>query len=648
MQPIISESLICTKKKSDNSFRFDVFCSEFKKHSFHTIAVDSFAIQSVLVDLFPSHFSSSLRYASKASCRSAIDAARNVVADLGVSSTARSGGLTELAACKDTNSERDCRRLLVTKYRLSLPIERSVLETGNPSVNLPILKMTSWLSFMLQNNCWHVLCGLVKPNKVREADILSNFWTKYRKVCPQHDVFKMAAAGSLQLERTAPIVLHGDEGRGRKHTAYLVVSFRGILGRGIAPGEKMKRSKKVKKSYLKQLCNYKGHSYTSRYMIAGLRKCDYTGGNSDVFPALMSSCSEQARSVATTGAFDLNGQRHWLMMLGITGDWPWLHKSGGFKRSFHNAQKRKNQVAAHGICHECRAGQDEFPFEEVGTKRPLWVQTSFEEDPFTTPSPFRQVPHDQGKLPSMWMWDFFHTWHLGVAKRFIGSAIALLSMQEDAGSVDDRFLLLSDRYIGWCSQNRRRAHIQRLSKESIGWVTTSHYPCGIWHKGELTTVLMNFLEATFTQRDFPDEQLFELVKQATNAINSAIRIMYTSDLWLTTDQCYKVAGYGLRFLRRYEELARRSRDRGMNLFEFAPKMHPLQKIFLRLHWGATDNIEQWNPLAVSVQQCEDFIGRPSRLSRRVAGGSIAPQRVMDRYLMACYSQWIAAGYIARP
>ena len=293
-------------------------------------------------------------------------------------------------------------------------------------------------------------------------------------------------------------------------------------------------------------------------------------------------------------------------------------------------------------------GQDEFPFEEVGTKRPLWVQTSFEEDPLTTPSPFRQVPHDQGKLPSMWMWDFFHTWHLGVAKRFIGSAIALLSMQEDAGSVDDRFLLLSVRYIGWCSQNKRRAHIQRLSKESIGWVTTSHYPCGIWHKGELTTVLMNFLEATFTQRDFPDEQLFELVKQATNAINSAIRIMYTSDLWLTTDQCYKVAGYGLRFLRRYEELARRSRDRGMNLFEFAPKMHPLQKIFLRLHWGATDNIEQWNPLAVSVQQCEDFIGRPSRLSRRVAGGSIAPQRVMDRYLMACYSQWIAAGYIVRP
>ena len=613
-----------------------------KTDCFHAIAA---TIRSVLFHLFPSHlFSLSFCSASKASCRSAIDAARSVVEDLGVSSTARSGGLTELAGCKEQNSERDCRRLLVTKYRLSLPVERSVLGTSN----IPILTMTSWLNFMLRNNCWHVLCGLVNPNKVREADILKNFWQKYRKVCPQHDVFKMAAAGDLKLERTAPILLHGDEGRGRKHTAYLVVSFRGLLGRGIQPGQREKRSKKVRKPYLKQLCNYKGHSYTSRYMIAGLRKCDYTGGNSDVFPALMSSCSEQAQSVATTGALDLEGQRCWLMLLGITGDWPWLHKSGGFKRSFHNAQKRKNQVVANGICHECRAGQNNIAFEQIGTQRPCWVQTLYEEDPFTELSPFRHVPHNRGKLPSMWMWDFFHTWHLGIAKRFIGSTLALLSMVEQGGSVDERFALLSNRYLSWCSRTKHRSHVQSISKETIAWQTTGIFPCGIWHKGELSTVLMLFLEATFIERDFPDEPLLGLVKEATNAINSAIRIMYKSDLWLTVDQCYEVAGHGLRFLRRYEELARQSMDRGMNLFEFAPKIHPLQKIFLRLHWGATSNIEQLNPLSVSVQQCEDFISRPSRLSRRVAGGSIAPQRVMDRYLMACYSQWIAAKYIVRP
>ena len=159
---------------------------------------------------------------------------------------------------------------------------------------------------------------------------------------------------------------------------------------------------------------------------------------------------------------------------------------------------------------------------------------------------------------------------------------------------------------------------------------------------------MKFLEATFIERSFPGDPLLELVRQATIAINAAIRIMYKADLWLTSSQSFAVAGNGLRFLRRYEVLARQSMDRNLNLFEFAPKIHPLQKIFLRLHWGSEQNIEQLNPLSVSVQQCEDFIGRPSRLSRRVASGQITTDRVLNRYLMACYPQWIAAGFLIRP
>ena len=585
----------------------------------------------------------------KASCRSAIDAARNAAEEFGDSSRVVSGGLAELARCSENASERDCKRVLVHKYQLALPVERSVLGVAdNPSLKFPILKMESWIQFLLRNSCWHILCGLVRRDKQREKDILTNFWSKYRKVCPTHDVFRLAAEGHLKLEKTAPILLHGDEGRGRKHSAYLVVSFRSILGRGIQAGETQKRIRKVKKPYLKQLCNYKGHSFTSRFMISGMRKCDYSGENAEVFSALMSSCAEQAQSLATNGIVDSEGERHWCMLIGITGDWPWLHKSGGFTRSFHNAQKRKNQQVAHGICHECKAGQHGVPFEQVGTKRPVWVGTRFTEDPFWEPSPFRIVPHSPSKLPALWVWDFFHCWHLGIAKRFIGSALVLLSMAEPGTSVDERFSSLSDRYIAWCSSNNHRCHIQKISKECIAWPTSRHFPCGIWHKGELTTVLMNFLESTFIERSFPGEPLLELVRQATIAINSAIRIMYRADLWLTISESCAVAGNGLRFLRRYEVLARQSMDRNLNLFEFAPKIHPLQKIFLQLHWGSEQNIEQLNPLSVSVQQCEDFIGRPSRLSRRVASGQITTERVLDLYLMACYPQWIAAGFLIRP
>ena len=230
---------------------------------------------------------------------------------------------------------------MVNKYSLALPVKRSILETEDPSVKIPILKMEDWADFMLRNNCWHVLCGLVRPDPERERAILASFWSKFRQLNPDHDVFKLESAGRLLLHNTAPVVLHGDEGRGRKHTAYLVVSFRGLLGRGIQAGEREKCQKAVKKPYLKQLCNYRGHSYTSRFMVAGLRKCDYTGENSNVFSALMSSCAKQAESVATTGIQDPEGNKRWMIMLHITGDWPWLHKSGHFKRSFHNAQKKK-------------------------------------------------------------------------------------------------------------------------------------------------------------------------------------------------------------------------------------------------------------------------------------------------------------------
>ena len=258
----------------------------------------------------------------KASCRSAIDAARNAAEEFGDSSRVVSGGLAELARCSENASERDCKRVLVHKYQLALPVERSVLGVAdNPSLKFPILKMESWIQFLLRNSCWHILCGLVRRDKQREKDILTNFWSKYRKVCPTHDVFRLAAEGHLKLEKTAPILLHGDEGS-RKHSAYLVVSFRSILGRGIQAGETQKRIRKVKKPYLKQLCNYKGHSFTSCFMISGMRKCDYSGENAEVFSALMSSCAEQAQSLATNGIVDSEGERHWCMLIGITGDWP--------------------------------------------------------------------------------------------------------------------------------------------------------------------------------------------------------------------------------------------------------------------------------------------------------------------------------------
>ena len=591
---------------------------------------------------------------SKASCRSAIESAKSVVADVGLKAAASSGGLSELAKIAVTNSERDCNKLFHQKMCLALPVRRSMLKaSSSTSPKIPVLTMTNWLDFMLKNNCWHILCGLLRPDPKREELILLDFWKTYKLQCGDHEIFQLAASGKVDLRRVAPVVIHGDEGRGRKHKAHLVVSFRSLLGRGIQTRKGRTAKRVVRKPFLKQLCNYKGHSYTTRFMIAGLGKGDYTGDNADMFQELMSMCASEAQSMATNGVQCPFGKTYWLMLLHVTGDWPWLHKSGGFTRSFNNAIKRQNQSAQRGICHECMAGTPDFPFEQVGTRRPLWLTTAYQgASPFVQPSVFEVVPHVRNKLSSLWIWDFFHTWHLGVGKVWLGAALALLSMAEPSSNIEDRFAALTQRYKSYCVANKHRCHIQKITKECLNWISTKSFPTGAWHKGELTTVLMGFLEFTLTDsgRTFPDtlKPLLQIVKEGTVAINQSVHAMYLAELWLTVEEGREISGLGLRFLRRFEEAAEKAKAQNMNLFSFAPKLHCLHKIYLRVHSASAAGIRYLNPLAVSCQQCEDFIGRPSRLSRRVAGGSMACTRVCDRYLQASYTEWVAMGYLVRP
>ena len=574
--------------------------------------------------------------------------------DLGPEAVKKSAGLAELARCQPNKSERDCKRVLVNKFQLSMPIEKSFLETGDESLQIPVLRLRSWAEFLLKNNCWHVVTGLIRPNRQREEHILGAFWEKYRQQSPNHPVFQMALEKRLVLCRTCPVVMHGDEGRGRKHQAFMVLNFHSLLGRGLNAANRHEKIRGVKKHYLKMLPNYKGHSYTTRFLLAALRKKEYTGDNEHAWDSLMSLAASEAHFMATEGVRDESGRQHWMMMLHIVGDWPFLHKSGVFSRSFNNALKRLDQKEVVGICHQCSAGREnvpgqcDVPFEQINTRRPLWLSTEFQEGPSEWPSPFQIVPHTEGKFGELWAFDIFHCWHLGLSRNLLGGALALLSEQMSAGNVDDRFAELSAHYKQWCEANKLCARIQKLTKECISWPTTSSFPVGSWHKGDLSTVLMKFLEAFLIEHDFPDEPLLKLVKEAAVSINAAIRILYHGQLWLSPDECRAAAENGLRFLRRYSQLTIESYHRSKNLFMLPPKAHVIQKLFIRLLNSAECGISHLNLLATATQQDEDFIGRPSRLARRVTGRNPASARVVDRYLLACYAHWVDAGYLVRP
>ena len=448
-------------------------------------------------------------------------------------------------------------------------------------------------------------------------------------------------------------MLHGDEGRGRKHVAHMVLSFRSLLGRGVAAGLEAQKQEGKKRPYAKMLPNFAGHTYTNRFMIASIRKTDYTHDRDHVWERLMRLLADEALLMKTEGVRDKTGKRFWMVTLHVTGDWPFLHKSAfKFLRSCYNVEKHANNEKNRdkGIyCHLCDAGRDNVPFEQVATRRPVWLQTCFLNTPFQNPPPpLTELWHVPGEEAAIWQFDVFHTWHLGLGRNFLGSAIAVLSACEPGSSIGERFESLTVKYKAWCRANQQRAFITKLTKEFIQWPKTSTYPSGSWHRGALTTNLMRWLEDLF-ENDMPQgDPTLPLIVDATKAANAWFHWLYSSGVWLSPQVAEEVANLGFKFLRRYSELAKIAKQNRACLWSFQPKIHIYHHFNVQLWENSQRRILSLNAISLSCQMDEDFIGRNSRLSRHVTSRSLIHDRVLSRYLAAAYSQWVSARLIIRP
>ena len=306
---------------------------------------------------------------AEASCASVVRSARAVVADVGERAASKSAGLIELSNRSERNAERDCRTLLTKKHGLALPIPQSRLDTRGEGEgeDVPVLHFRDWCNFLVNGNHTHLLVGLQKPDHKREAAILQRFWDKYRYQAPHHPVFTLADNNLLNLGTCVPIAFHGDEGRGRKRGAFLVMSYHSLLGRGVSTMAKGKRE------YAKLLPNFIGHTLTTRFLFCALPKLMYTGNREYVFDSLLNLVATEAEDLLQKGVTDnLTGRGQFTFaVLSISGDWPFLADSGYMERAYRNVQKHKRQQRVPlGICHLCRSGQLGFDFEELNTDQP--------------------------------------------------------------------------------------------------------------------------------------------------------------------------------------------------------------------------------------------------------------------------------------
>ena len=588
--------------------------------------------------------------AAEATCSAAIRTAKDIVHDVGEAAKL-SGGLVQLAKFDATkNPERDAQRLLVDKLELALTVPVSFLQADKPTLVVPMLRVRDWAQWIVNNNLWHMLSGLRKPDAQRCAAQWTKFWKEFRAHSPNHSVFAKADRGEIDLARTACVLMHGDEGRSRRRTAIMILSFHSILGRGTGPLSRSEAGDKLRRQYAKLLPNYIGHTYTTRYLLAALTKSSYTGVNDYVFDRILDSVCEDFDFMATQGVFSPLKERYWMVMLHVCGDWPFLAKSGNFSRSFNNIPKKagaNRREPPKGICHLCRAGQVDFPNEQIQTRRPAWLDSVHEQLPFTRMPPFLRLDHVPNEPAAIFTFDVFHSFHLGVGRNFIGGVIALYSTLEEAGGIEERFQMLSAKYRAFCKQERIGSVVTKLTKETIQWPTTGQYPTAGWHKGAVTTAVMKWIEHRHMTEDLSAEPLLQLAGEACVAINRCLELMYENEVILEPAVASQIGGYGMRFLRRYGEMATLAKQANRALFIIMPKHHVIQKMMISLLHRAEQGLPSLNPIAVSVQQDEDFIGRPSRLSRRVTSRAPVMVRLMRRYLQAAYAQYIDAGYLIR-
>ena len=522
---------------------------------------------------------------------------------------------------------------------------------------LPYLKFSSWVQFLFSHNLWHHLCGLEQPNESMCKKVWSQFWDRYKKIHPTHPVFHRG----LDMSRVCALILHGDEGRTAKKSAILIVSLHSILGYGL-------RTATNARNDIHKL-NYKASTWVTRFLLGVLPKSlyqydaglsDEEGGSEDendeddidgdVVESLLQFISNDLAMLYNDGFINpFTGEKHYFVVLNIAGDWPWLQKSGHLTRTFMNAAKHKGSVSGTGICHMCLADRSGYEWENFEQDVPAWLPSVNIESPFRKEPALLSIPHDGGNQPQFWSWDLFHTYHLGCAKTFLATAIVLLAMSEACeGSIENRISYVNQLFQQWCQSHNFRPRLRKITKEILGWKSTTTFPEGSWSKGSTSRILAKWFlhECEQNISKVRNNRLLEVAFSAAKYVENFLKGIYSYEVFIPKQNGKYLAEQGLTFLKLYGRGAFMSWKEGKALFMMRPNFHRLHHILIDMRTKSnTENIQYIiSPLTTSTQADEDYIGRPSRVSRKVSVRRVV-SRTIERSLIAIRAAYSKAGLL---
>jgi hypothetical protein len=560
----------------------------------------------------------------KASCASALrHAAASKTADCPV--------LSELRSSNIKNAERDAERVF-SKYGMTVNVEMKMLSFGD-LCNHPVIFPSAWMSFLAKS---HELGRLVgKDPRSDVSDVLSLFWERYSESHPSHRACLDIRLGAIDSSRLLPVYIHGDEGRGKKHSNVMVLSIQSCIGIGTQQSIEKQQFQGLAEMGL----NIKGSSFLTRFLFSVIHKkfyCDNPGN----FHSLLELLALDLKALYDEG-FVFKNHRYRVAVLGVKGDWPFLQKAGKLIRTCYNVKKKADvKTFSNGICHLCLAGRPNFPFENFGLS-PEWNETLGDENPWNEPGKLLICSHDEEFPANFYKPDIFHTMHLGSAKDFAASTIAECLPLLVGTNQDDRLKDATAQLKTFCHTNHLHLNMNRFSKEGLGLTSAVDFPTACWSKGSDTTVICKWLESLLSDvvhaQEVKNSRILSLALHTVKALNMAMSELYQSNLWLSTAEAKQIADAGLVFLQGFSKLAGLCHKDNKFRYPLRPKLHICHHIFAGL-LHETRCCFVLNPLSESCQMDEDFIGRTSRISRWVSPRLVA-LRTMQRYLNNTWSIW---------
>ncbi|CAE7257460.1 unnamed protein product, partial [Symbiodinium necroappetens] len=569
-----------------------------------------------------------------ASCVSQIEFARAMTEEFGDEAAAATG-VSEWAQAGLGNSERDVHRV-IKRQGLRLELEFSEMRLGD-GLSIDWIRPMIWLKYIVEHNLWFHLAGLTCPNLKQCQNTWSGYWERFFQLNPDFD-----KPAGFDVQNTAALYIHGDEGRTLKKAALMIMGFQSCLGYGCSVNGRT-RKRKADGDIGFQV-NYAGHSYTTRFVTNMMSK-QVTESSFDM------AAEELAKDLSQcllTG-YTYGGVTYRFCVVACKGDWPFLLRAGHLNRHFSRSIKKLgNEARGKGVCHLCMAGTENYPAEECGYTDPKWLETVPAPPPWPrTPPLLRHLACSRTDPGTFFQPDLWHTVHLGIGKSFAASCITMLILTLPAYcclTMEKRWETVSADYVSWCKANKRQAFITKIGPSLVNYGDSSG-AVGGWHKGVLTTNLLLWLDCVLSQNTCLGEKKVIVAARAAQCINSMFRFLYTAGAFLSMNEGAYVSKQGLLFLRSYCELAQIFYSEGKpGLYPLIPKLHSMDHLMLRVYFDSHRCGFSCNPLATGCQQDEDVVGRVSRVSRRVSIRRVI-RRTFERYLAGSFAVWLESGLL---